>query len=187
VGIDIGVRSFVTCYSPEKTYLIGNNTDEYIDRINKRLDNIKSNHDKNKISDSKYNKVYSKYSEKLKNKIKDLHNKTAKFLLERFREITIGKVSIKSMTSKLTGNIKKITKRRLLALSHYKFRMKLHQMKNKYNVKINETSEYNTSKTCSNCKYINKKTKSKTFSCKKCKLVIDRDINASINIYNEEY
>jgi transposase len=190
VGIDIGVRSFITCYSPEKTYLIGNNTDEYIDRINKRLDNIKSNHDKNNprlISDSKYNKVYSKYSEKLKNKIKDLHNKTAKFLLERFREITIGKVSIKSMTSKLTGNIRKITKRRLLALSHYKFRMKLHQMKNKYNVKINETNEYKTSITCSKCKYINKKTKSKTFSCKKCKLVIDRDINASINIYNEEY
>jgi len=184
VGIDIGVRTFLTCYSPEKTYSIGNNTNEYIDRINKRLDNIKSTHDKNKINDSKYNKLYLKYSDKLKNKISDLHNKSANFLLSKFREITIGKVSIKSMISNLTGNIKSLVKRRLVALSHYKFRMKLHQMKKKFNVEIKEVSEYLTSKTCSRCNNISKGTKSKTYNCNKCKLKIDRDINASINIYN---
>ena len=46
------------------------------------------------------------------------------------------------MVSNLTGNLQKKTKRRLLALSHYKFRMKLLQMSTKWNNKINLINEY---------------------------------------------
>jgi putative transposase len=63
--------------------------------------------------------------------------------------------------------------------------MKLHEMKVKYNNKINEIDEYMTSKKCCECKNIKRNLKSeKIYKCSKCKLIIDRDINASLNIYD---
>jgi transposase len=183
-GIDIGVRTFLTVYSPEETHEIGTNTNEKIDKINKRLDKIKSN--KDQLKESQYNKLFYKYSDKLKNLINDLHNKAANFILQKFNTIVIGKVSTKNMVSNLKGNLYEIVKRRLMALSHYRFRMKLHQMKIKYNNNIIETNEYMTSKRCCNCSNIKKDlTKEKVYKCDLCKLEIDRDINASINIYHE--
>ena len=91
------------------------------------------------------------------------------------------------MISNLTGNIQAITKRRLVALSHYRFREKLKSRAFKFGCKITEVSEYLTSKTCSNCYVINDNLESsKIFNCSSCNLCIDRDINASINIYKNK-
>ena len=181
-GIDIGVRTFLTVYSPEACYEIGTNTNKIIERLNKRLDNINSSKDTDVISENKYKKLLHKYSDRKQNLITDLHNKASKFLLQKFEIINIGKVSIKKMVSKLTGNLHNIVKRRLIALSHFRFRMKLHKIKKKYNNTINDIDEYMTSKKCCNCNNINNKLKSeKLYNCANCKLKIDRDINASIN------
>jgi len=113
-----------------------------------------------------------------------MHNKTANFLLSNFKTIMIEKISIKQMVSNLKGNLFEITKRRLLALSHYKLKMKLKQMAVKYGSKITEVSAYLTSKNCHNCSHTNDNLKSsKLFICENCNLLMDRDINASINIY----
>jgi transposase len=62
--------------------------------------------------------------------------------------------------------------------------MKLHSMANKFDATIKETDEYLTSKCCSNCKNIKDNLGSaKLYICTKCNLILDRDINASINIY----
>lgn len=184
-GIDIGVRTFLTVYSPEVCYEIGTNTNKVIDKLNNRLNKIKSSKNNNIISEKKYNKLFFKYSDKKQNLVNDLHNKSSQFLLKQFESINIGKVSTKKMVSNLTGNLYDLVKRRLMALSHYRFRMKLHQMKIKYNNNINEIDEYMTSKKCCNCQNINKKlTSEKIYKCDKCKILIDRDINASINIYD---
>ena len=186
-GIDIGVRTFLTTYSPEETHEIGTKEITYkkIDMYNKKLDTLQILHDEKKMEDIKYEKTSQKYRERLRNYIDDMHNKSSRFLLERYETINIGKVSTKSMVSNLTGNIQKITKRRLMALSHYRFRMKLKQMSVKWNCKINEVSEYMTSRKCSNCgKIKNNLGDSKLYECEHCHLSIDRDINAAINIYN---
>ena len=53
-----------------------------------------------------------------------------------------------------------------------------------YESKIIQVSPYLTSKNCHNCLQTNDNLgKSKLFVCENCNLVIDRDINASINIY----
>lgn len=183
-GIDIGVRTFLTVYSKSDVYEIGTDTNKIIDRANKRLDSIKSSLDKKIINNKQYTKLWIKYSDKIKNKIEDMHNKTAKFLLTQFETIVIGKVSIKKMVSNLEGNLYEIVKRRLLKLSHYKFRMKLKQMSVKYDNNIVEHNEYLTSKNCSKCEITNDNLgSSKIFNCNHCNLSIDRDINASINIY----
>ncbi len=54
-----------------------------------------------------------------------MHNKTSNFLLSNFNTIMIKKISIKQMVSNLTGNLQEIIKRHLLALSHYKLKIKL--------------------------------------------------------------
>jgi IS605 OrfB family transposase len=186
-GIDIGVRTFATTYSRSESYEIGTNTYPIIDGINKRLDNIREHHDIKILTNGQYKKLWYKYSDRLKNKISDLHNKTANFLLRQYKKINIGKVSIKSMISNLTGNLYKIVKRRLVALSHYKFREKLKSMSNKFGCKVNEINEYQTSIKCHNCNKLKRDLGSnKHYNCSNCNLSIDRDINASINIYKLE-
>jgi len=50
--------------------------------------------------------------------------------------------------------------------------------------KVIETDKYLTSKCCSNCKNIKDDLGgSKIYNCYKCNIILDRDINASINIY----
>ena len=106
---------------------------------------------------------------------------------KNYKEIIIGKVSTKQMVSNITGNLYKPTKRRLLTLSHYRFRMKLKSMAAKYNANIVEVSEYLTSKTCCVCGNINDNLgASKTYNCDRCKIIIDRDINSAINIYENK-
>jgi IS605 OrfB family transposase len=183
-GVDIGVRTFLTTYSTNASYEIGTNTNKQIDKINKRLDNINNSKDTKKISHGKYKKLNYKYRDKLDNLISDMHNKTANFLLSKYKTIIIGKVSTKKMVSNLTGNLHDIVKRRLMALSHYRFRMKLHSMSKKFGSTIIETDEYLTSKCCSNCKNIKDNLGSvKIYKCDKCNMILDRDINAAINIY----
>ena len=183
-GIDIGVRTFLTVFSKDETYEIGTNTNYLIDKTNKRLDNIRSSFNQQIITKKQFSNLYSKYNDKLKNKISDMHNKTSNFLLSNFNTIMIEKISIKQMVSNLTGNLKEITKRRLLALSHYKLKMKLKTMAVKYGSKIIEVSPYLTSKNCHNCLQTNDNLgNSKLFVCENCNLIMDRDINASINIY----
>jgi len=183
-GIDIGVRTFMTVYSPEESLEIGSNTNNVIDDINNRLDSIKSSKANNNITMKKYKKIHIKYTDKLRNKINDLHNKSARYLLERFDTILIGKVSTKSMISNLKGNLRKIVKRRLIGLSHYRFRMKLISMSNKFGSEIKLINEYRTTKKCCNCNNIkNNVGSNKIYKCDMCPLILDRDINASINIY----
>ena len=183
-GIDIGVRTFLTVYSNNKCYEIGNGITELIDKYNKKLDNIQSRNKKGEIKKKTANKARKKYQLKITNLIDDLHKKSASLLFRNYDNINIGKVSIKSMISKLKGNIKEVTKRRLIGLKHYKFREYLLLNAPRYEVKVNLISEYMTSQTCHKCNSSYKIGSSKNYECKNCGLKIDRDINASINIYN---
>ncbi len=184
-GIDIGVRTFMTTYSENESYEIGTNTNKIIDRMNNKLDRIREAREGKILSEIEYKRLWYKYQDKLNNRINDLHNKSSKFLVKQYSVINIGKVSTKSMISNINGNLGKITKRRLMILSHYRFRMKLKELGKKHNCKIKEIDEYMTSKKCSSCGNI--KTNlgyNKVYNCENCNVIIDRDINASINIYN---
>ncbi len=183
-GVDIGVRTFLTTYSKQSSIEVGTNTSIVIDSIHKKLDSINSSKQQNLISSSRYNELYTKYSDKLKHKIEDLHNKSANLLLSNYETVVIGKVNIKKMLSKQQGKINKRTKRRLVALSHYRFRTKLKSMAPKFGSKVYEINEFQTSMKCHNCKFLKRDLgSSKVYNCSNCKLNLDRDVNAAINIY----
>jgi putative transposase len=183
-GIDLGVRTFSTVYSKNRTLEIGSNLIDKMDKYHDKMDKIKSDLDTQILDKNKYEKILYKYGNKMRNRINDLHKKVSVYLTTNFKEINIGKVSTSKMISNLTGNIKEKTKRRLNTLSMYKFMETLNIMSKKYDCQINLINEYKTSKTCHNCKNEHQNLGSnKIYDCIKCQIKIDRDINASINMY----
>ena len=73
-------------------------------------------------------------------------------------------------------------------LSFYKFRERINIISKKYKSNVKLINEYMTSKMCHNCENIHTNLGSnKIYKCKKCKIEIDRDINASINIYKKGF
>ncbi|XWV26694.1 putative transposase [Tupanvirus soda lake] len=180
-GIDPGVRTFLTVYSKEDVYQIGNDIDfnKYfykIDRLNQICDSKESKQTR------KYKRAIGKVYDKINNKVKDMHFKVAKFLCTRYKILKIGNLSTSKIVSNETSVLKESTKRLLYSLSHYKFREKLINQAEKYGVNIKIVSEYLTTKKCSKCEKKNEVGKNKIYKCGKCNLKVDRDINAAKNI-----
>ncbi len=184
-GIDLGVRTFATVYSNNETNEIGSNLLPTLKLYNKRFDTLKSQLDTNCISQEKYNKLNYKLGSKMKNRIDDLHKKVSVYLSKKYNEINIGKISTKNIISNLTSNIKEITKKYLSTLSFFSFLERLKIVGSKYDCKINFINEYKTSMTCHKCLNENKNLGSnKTYNCTNCNIIIDRDINSAINMFN---
>jgi len=186
-GVDLGIRTFATIYTPEKVIEISNNTNQVMDRYLKKIDNINSQKDRNILKETMYNKILKRYGNKIRNRVNDIHKKVAVFLTSNFKEINLGKFSTKSMISNTTSNLKDIVKRRAQTLSFFKFNEFIQIMAKKYDCKVNVLDEYKTSMTCHSCKNENKNVgSSKIYNCvnKQCKIKLGRDVNAAINIYN---
>ena len=183
VFLDPGVRKFQNFYSPDG--ICGHLGDRYckknITPIKKEISKYRSIIETEKKKNLK--KRCWKLITKVKNIVGDLHNQTANFLTTTFEAIFIPIFETKKMANKATRKIDKGTTSEMLSLSHYKFREKLKNMCKIRGNKFKVITEENTSKTCTNCGTINKDLgKLEIFKCKKCKLEIDRDINASRNI-----
>ena len=100
-GIDLGIRTMATVYSPNEVLEIGTNILPTIDKYNKKMDKIKSDKDLKILSDIKYNKILYKYGSKMRNRIDDLHKKISEFLVTRFENIHLGKISMIQIMTKL--------------------------------------------------------------------------------------
>ena len=186
-GVDLGIRTFATIYTPEKVIEISNNTNKVIDKYLKKMDNINSQKDKNILNKKLYDKILERYGNKMRHRVNDLHKKVAVFLTSNFKEINLGKFSTKCMISNTTSNLKDIVKRRAQTLSFFKFNEFIQLMGKKYDCKVHVLDEYKTSMTCHSCKNENRNVgSSKIYNCvnKQCKIKLGRDVNASINIYN---
>ena len=194
VALDPGKRTFQTFYSPDgiagklgdeyfKDYITPlNNRIDYICSARDKIKNIKEKTYKNKRSIRNMNRRLSLLRTKIKNKIRNLHWKTANYLCKNFETIIIPEFETQKMTNKDSRNIGKETTRGILGLSHYSFRQKLiHQATKQKNLVI-ITGESYTSKTCSNCGNEQEINSKKTFDCLKCKKKIDRDYNGARNI-----
>lgn len=177
--LDPGIRAFLTGISENGIEKIGTNLSEKISKLIKKKENIELT---KKIINKKNNIKWLNL--KIKYLIDELHWKTANYLTKKYETILIGDMSSKSIISKKNNKISPITKKVAQMMSLYKFKQRL-QFKcqiNKCNYK--EVNEYMTSKTCSKCTWINKNLEgNKVFECQNCKIKIDRDINASRNIY----
>lgn len=180
ISLDPGIRPFMTGISENESIKIG---DKCSDKIKSYLKLIDKRNAMN-ISKKKQRKNEKTCFKKIKGLVDELHWKTINFLTNRYKNILIGNMSVKGITSNMTSNLQHITKRIAYCLSFYKFRQRLEYKCNLKRIHYRLVDECYTSKICSLCGWINEQLgSSKVFSCNNCNIVIDRDINGARGIF----
>jgi IS605 OrfB family transposase len=179
-GVDLGIRTFATCYTTQKVTKIGNYDTHKIKILLTAIDKINNN--KN-LSKKIISRATNKRYEKIRNYVADLHWKTAKYLCKNNNGLIIGEISTKSIVSNEKSKLNDMTKRVAYQLSFYKFFERIKSKAEEYGIICKIMDESYTSKTCSKCGNIKQDLGSdEVYECKKCKMTIDRDINAARNI-----
>jgi len=165
-SLDPGIRKFLVGYDPNGIInIIGNGANKDIIPLLYKVDK---------------NKGKTILWRKIKNKISEMHWKTISFLTRNYDKIMIPNFKISKMVK--GKKLGKMTKRMLYMYSFHSFLEKLKFKCRNTNKKLFIVNEDYTSKTCTNCGHLNDIKTSEIYECKKCKLIIDRDINASRNI-----
>ena len=135
IGIDLGVRTFVTGIGDKTTVRIGDGFNNKLFNLIKRKHKIKNN---DKIPQHIKDKNEFLINKKIKNNVNELHWKTIKFLITNYKNIFIGKLNVKSIVS---GSISPIMKDLIHSLSFYKFRTRLENKCDGHNINMKVINE----------------------------------------------
>ena len=193
VALDPGVRTFQTFYSP--CNLGGKIGDQFCSTLlpyAEKVDNLKRILTQHKGANFKRKRRNLRHRislliSKIRNKVNDLHWKTARYLCNTFQHIIIGDFGVSKMVrNNLPNKARKIsskTVRNMLFLSHYAFKQKLIHLCNRTGTQLTPISEAYTTKTCGSCGNIKDMKGDKVYICEKCSFVLDRDYNGARNIY----
>ena len=177
LGIDLGIKSFITCSNGEQIDIT--NTNKIENKIKQAQKHL-----------SRKEKGSNRY-EKQRIKVARLHTKRTN-IQKHFFDHLVNKLCSENQTIYLEDlNVKGMVKNRKLsrAISNQswcKFVSTLTLKSREYNTKVVKIDRfYPSSKMCSRCGNINKELKlsDRAYKCK-CGLEIDRDLNAAINIKN---
>jgi putative transposase len=126
VALDPGVRTFMTFFSESAYGWLGNDSNLQIQKLCFKLDKLISKMSK---APSAQKKRFKKATDRLKSKIqhlvKELHHKTARFLVDNFDVILLPSFESSQMVSKSRRKIRSKTVRQMLTLSHYQFKKHL--------------------------------------------------------------
>ncbi len=180
-ALDPGVRTFQTYYSENECGKIGDAFDEQLKPLFKKLDMLESLKPR-VLSKTRHaiNRRCALLRTKVTNKVRDMHWKAASFLTKKYQVILIPVFQTQQIAKKSDN---KWLNRYMMQLSHFSFRQRLIHKGMLNGCSVIECGEPWTSKTCGFCGNIDMQLGSKkTYSCKKCKLVIGRDVNGARNI-----
>lgn len=177
-SIDPGVRSFNTIYSENMSLQIKVDA-EKIKLLHDKIDKFKSLRDKKIIKRKRLKRRERKVYFRINNLIDELHFKTISYLTKTFNYIILPIFESQEMSR----NIKtKSVNRNLLQLKHFLFRQRLQSKCMLEKTYLDVCTEEYTTKTCGGCGELKDVGFSSIYSCLKCGIVIDRDINGARNI-----
>lgn len=165
VGIDPGLRKFATFYSPRGD--CGYAGAELMDLLN----------DQYRISDNaKTSQRRRKVERRIRNRIDDFHWKFAHWLLSRYRTILIPRLYVARANA--------ANKRHMKYMKHCLFVNRLCEKALEYpGSSVHVISEAYTSMQCGRCFTLNRQLgAAEVFTCKHCKLVMDRDVHSARNM-----
>jgi putative transposase len=202
-AIDPGSRTFLTLYDPENGCIeIGNKAKKIkvsgkknkklkakikdLDEICSRIDHLYSL--KSKVSGKKNKKRIEmkirKWRLRIQNLRNELHHKASNFLCKNYSKICLPRLDTCRMSRKTPSRkLSSESVRKMLTLSHSKFFDMTKAKCIDYERVFIEAREEYTTQTCSVCGSNNKIGSSKTYHCGSCLSVLDRDMNASKNIF----
>ena len=181
VGIDLGMKKLITMSNG-----ITFDNNKYILKYEKRIKRLQRELSRKKKKSNNYYKCKEKISiiyHKLKNARKFYLHYITSYITNEYDIITCEKLNTKNMIMKrtLSKSITDAAFSEILRQLSYKS-----IYKHKYFYQID--TYYPSSQLCNNCGNIDKlykDIKERTYKCHKCGNVIDRDLNASINILDE--
>lgn len=185
ISLDPGIRTFLTGISENECIQMGSNLKDKIKPLLKRIDKLNRKKDGEFVIPKKIRKKREiQINRRIGNIIDDMQWKIISELTKKYSMILIGDMSTKSIVNNETGKISKMTKRIAYKMKLYTFRKRMmykcHCKKIKYSI-INERF---TSKMCSHCGNVDDNLEGKKeYNCRKCEMMVDRDINGARNIY----
>ena len=190
IGIDLGIKDLAIC-SDNNTYKNINKTKE-VKKLKKKKRRLQRKVSRKYLINKK-GVCYYKTSNiiKLENQLLKLNHRLTNIRHNYLHKTTSEIINRKPMFIALEDlNVTGMMKNKHLAKaiqeqSFYKFKRIISYKANWNNIKIIEVPRfYPSSKTCSKCGFIKKdlKLKDRIYKCDNCGLIIDRDLNASINL-----
>lgn len=177
-SLDPGIRTFQTIYSDKNILQIKINK-ELIERLENKIDEMRSLRSKNIICRSHFKRRRMKIQYQMKNLTDELHYKTINYLTTNYKTISIPNFESQNISKRISIN--KVN-RRLFQLRHFTFRERLKMKCEEKKCYLDICTEEYTSQTCSRCGILNKVDGNDIFYCSQCYLTIDRDVNGARNI-----
>lgn len=188
-SLDPGIKTFQTIYGIDNIIKSGFYDKNELLKINQLIDkyiSIKTN--VKKYYKNKIQKKIISLRMKIRNKVDEVHWKTINYIIKSYNTILLPKFGIQKKQGILSILYDKKSKRSLLnwrPSRYFKQRLIYKSHTNKCIIKI--VDESYTSKTCTNCGWINDNLGSQDiFKCKRCDLKVDRDTTGSRNILLKE-
>lgn len=184
LAVDLGISKLITATNQKGEILeiVNPRHDKY---WNKKLDQVRSKRDKKEKGSRRYKKLTKRlnkmYDKRRKQQEHFLHF-TTKYIINNNNTIIIGDLSQEQMIKK--SESKKLNRSIKENWGLGKFKTFLAYKAKLHDVKIEEINEAYTSKTCSNCGKQHTITLSNRIYKCECGMVLDRDINSAINIFN---
>jgi putative transposase len=186
-AIDPGCRTFLTLYDPENGCIeIGKNFSKTLKPILDKIDYLQS---LKSIASSttekrKLDKKIKRWRFRITNLQNELHNKASLFLAKNYTKIYLPKLETMRMSQRTAfRKLSSPAVRMMNTLCHSQFFDITKTKCVEYNSDLIVANEEYTTKTCSVCGSSNNIAALKTYSCNNCLSVLDRDMNASKNIF----
>lgn len=185
VALDPGVRRFMTFFSEKSFGCLGNDSNLYIQRLCFRLDRLVSKISKSPSKQKqRLKKAASRLRCKIKNLVKELHHKTARFLVDNFDVILLPTFETSQMVSKSRRKLRNKSVRQMLTLSHYEFKTFLKWKAWEQSKKVIDCNEAYTSKTVSwTGEIVNNLGGARIIKSISTGLKMNRDINGARGIF----
>lgn len=180
IAIDQGLKPFMACRTNNELISIGSNTSKMVKYYLNKIDIINN---ANNLSKKEKRKKERKYYLKLKNKMDEIHWKSIKYIIDNYKYIIIGNLSMKDASNKKKSKLNKENKRIGLMMRFSELRKRLEYKCLINKIKIEIIDEAYTSKvcsTCGNCK--NDLEGNKEYECIPCNKKRDRDFNSATNM-----
>jgi putative transposase len=150
VALDPGVRTFQSFYSENLAGHIGYDDFGRIQRLCFYLDDLISRTSQaTGKAKREMKRAQARIRKKIKNLIKEIHFKTARFLVDNFDVILLPTFETSQMVGKSHRKLRSKTVRAMLTYAHYQFKVRLKNKALEFGKKVVDVCEAYTSKTVS--------------------------------------